>query len=233
MKPVIGITCSAMKSPRSGVENGRLYLERNYVDRVAAAGGAPVLIPPGTDAESVGPILDGLVIPGGNDIDSALWSEPLHPEASLEYGARTATEMAVFGALRPDAPVLGICYGCQLVNVMLGGSLEQHMPDRLGHDGHRTTGMQDYRVVEGTRLEAIVGPEARGDSSHHQAVARPGEGLIVSAWHEDGTVEAIESTSGRWFLGLQWHPERSDVPESDMLFEAFVRAVMEAKAARV
>ncbi|MBS1710868.1 MAG: gamma-glutamyl-gamma-aminobutyrate hydrolase family protein [Armatimonadetes bacterium] len=233
MKPIIGITCATMTSPRTGLENGRIYIERNYVDRVAAAGGAPVLIPPGIDGAAIGPLLDGLVIPGGNDIDPAAWGEPLHPEADLEYPGRTAIEQEVFANLRPEAPVLGICYGCQLVNVILGGSLEQHMPDRLGHDDHRKVGMQDYRVVEGSRLAGIVGPQARGDSSHHQAVARTGRGLVVSAWHEDGTVEAIESTEGRWFLGLQWHPERSDVPESDLLFEAFVQAVIAAKAARV
>lgn len=233
MKPIIGITASAMTSPRNDREFGRFYLERDYVDRVAAAGGAPVLIPPGTDAAAIAPLLDGLVIPGGGDFDAALWGEATHAEAKPEYADRTETEIALFKALNPDTPILGICYGCQFVNIMLGGTLEQHMPDRLGHDGHRGDPVQDYLVEPGTRLARIVGDSARGKSWHHQAVDKLGKDLRVSARHEDGTVEAIESTSGRWFLGLQWHPERTDVEESVKLFDAFLDAVREAKAARV
>lgn len=232
MKPIIGITTSAMTSPRNGREFGRFFLERDYVDRVIAAGGAPIMIPPGADAESIGPILDGLIIPGGNDIDSQLWGEDAHPEVELEYSLRTETEAAVYENLRPDAPVLGICYGCQLVNVLEGGSLTQHLPDVLGHDGHRGDPIQEYRIEPETRLSSILGSTARGKSWHHQAVSRLADGMKISAWHEDGTIEAIESTAGRWFLGLQWHPERTDVEESVILFDAFLAAVKQAKEDR-
>ncbi|MFM9874661.1 MAG: gamma-glutamyl-gamma-aminobutyrate hydrolase family protein [Fimbriimonadaceae bacterium] len=233
MKPIIGITASAMTSPRNNREFGRFYLERDYVDRVVAAGGAPILIPPGTDSASIGPLLDGLVIPGGGDFDASLWGEETHPEANPEYQDRTNTEIELFKSLRAETPILGICYGCQFVNIMQGGTLEQHMPDRLGNDSHRGDPIQDYKVDPGTRLAAIVGESARGKSWHHQAVDRLGEGLQVSARHEDGTIEAIESTSGRWFLGLQWHPERTDVEESVKLFDAFMVAVLSAQAARI
>lgn len=232
MKPVIGITVSAMTSPKSGLPNARYYLERDYVDRVVTAGGAPILIPPGTDATVVGPLLDGLLIPGGGDFDAALWGDDTHPEAAPEFGGRTDMEVELYGKLRADAPILGICYGCQFVNIMEGGTLEQHLPDILGHDGHRGDPVQDYRVEPGTRLAGIVGEAARGKSWHHQAVKQLGRGMRVSAWHEDGTIEAIESLEGRWFLGLQWHPERTDVEESTALFKAFVEAVRESKAAR-
>jgi gamma-glutamyl-gamma-aminobutyrate hydrolase PuuD len=222
-----------MTSPRNNREHGRYYIERDYVDRVIVAGGAPILIPPGTDVESIAPILDGLVIPGGGDFDAALWNEPTHPEAKPEFAGRTDTEISLFKNLKPEAPILGICYGCQFVNIMLGGTLEQHMPDRLGHDGHRGDAVQDYAVEPGTKLSEIVGVSARGKSWHHQAVDKLGAGLRVCARHEDGTIEAIESEEGRWFLGLQWHPERTDVEESVKLFDAFLAAVRDAKAARV
>jgi putative glutamine amidotransferase len=233
MKPIIGITASAMTSPRNNREFGRFYIERDYVDRVIAAGGTPILIPPGADGASIGAILDGLVIPGGGDFDASLWGDVTHAEADLEYRPRTDTEIELYQALSPETPILGICYGCQFVNIMRGGTLEQHMPDRLGNDSHRGDPIQDYVVEPGTRLAGIVGTTAQGKSWHHQAVDKLGEGLQVSARHEDGTIEAIESTSGRWFLGLQWHPERTDVEESVKLFDAFMAAVVSVKAARV
>ncbi|MCA0359962.1 MAG: gamma-glutamyl-gamma-aminobutyrate hydrolase family protein [Armatimonadetes bacterium] len=231
-KPVIAISVSAMTSPKNNRPFGRYYLERDYVDRVIAAGGAPVLIPPGTEVESIAPFIDGWVIPGGNDIDAALWGEPNHPEVENEYSGRTETERHLFGQIHPSAPILGICYGCQLMNVLHGGSLIQHLPDILGGDYHRGDPIQDYRVEPGTRLAGIVGEHAQGKSWHHQAVDRIGDGLKPVAWHEDGTIEALESTEGRWLVGLQWHPERTELPESEKLFEAFMEAVREFKISR-
>lgn len=231
--PIIAITMSAMTSPRNERVNGRYYIERDYVDRVIAAGGAPILIPPGADVASIAPLIDGWVIPGGGDFDSAMWGEELHPESQPEFKERTDTEAELFRSIDPKIPILGICYGCQLVNILQGGTLLQHIPDQLGHDNHRGDPVQDYRVEEGTRLFDIVGGTARGKSWHHQAVNRVGDGLRAVAWHDDGTIEAIESTEGRWFLGLQWHPERTEVNESEKIFEAFIQAVIETKKSKI
>ncbi|MBX3113446.1 MAG: gamma-glutamyl-gamma-aminobutyrate hydrolase family protein [Fimbriimonadaceae bacterium] len=233
MKPIIGISAATMTSPRSGREHGRIYLERDYADRVIEAGGVPILIPPGADFVYLGPILDGLIIPGGNDIDASNWGEENHPEVTIENPERTNTELGIFDHLRPEVPVLGICYGCQLLNVHLGGSLIQHLPDVVGEDYHRGDPIQNYRIEPDTRLAGILGDSAQGKSWHHQAVDKTGENLRVSAWHEDGTVEAIESTSGRWFVGVQWHPERTEGEDSEKLFSAFIQAVLDAKAARM
>lgn len=231
MKPIIGITCGTLANPRTGLPHGKFQLNREYVDRVVAAGGAPVVIPPDSDPEAIAPLLDGLVIPGGEDLDPSLWGDSLHPEANLEYRGRTEVERRLVAALNPQAPILGICYGCQLMNVLCGGTLIQHLPDRLGDDRHRGDPIHTYQIDACSRLGGILGQSARGKSWHHQAIDRLGDGLQVVAWHEDGTIEAIESTTERWFIGVQWHPERTEVPETEKLFEAFMNAVRQSKMA--
>ncbi|MEZ5163953.1 MAG: gamma-glutamyl-gamma-aminobutyrate hydrolase family protein [Fimbriimonadaceae bacterium] len=191
------------------------------------------MIPPGTDVASIAPLIDGWVIPGGGDFDSEMWGEELHPEAQPEFKDRTDTEVELFRSISPETPILGICYGCQLVNILQGGTIHQHIPDQLGHDGHRGDPVQVYRVEAGTKLHDMVGDSARGKSWHHQAVNRVGDGLKAVAWHEDGTIEAIESTDGRWFVGLQWHPERTEVDESEKIFVAFIKAVIETKKSKI
>lgn len=231
-KPIIAITVGAMTSPVSKIEHARYYLERNYVDRLNAAGATAILIPPTSDVEPVVDMIDGWLIPGGDDFDSALWGEPLHPESSLESKDRTTTEQRLWSLIPNDLPVFGICYGCQFVNVSRGGSLHQHLPDLLGNNDHRGYTVQNYAVAQGSRLESVVGQLTTGKSSHHQAVNRLGEGLTVVARHDDGTVEAIEDSTGRWILGVQWHPERSEGEDSQSLFQAFVDAAKEFRSKR-
>ncbi|MDI9635139.1 gamma-glutamyl-gamma-aminobutyrate hydrolase family protein [Kamptonema cortianum] len=231
-KPIIGITVSAMKNPRTNEEHGRYFLDRAYIDRVVAAGGVPVLIPPGSDAQTLATILDGWLIPGGGDFDASLWGEDTHPEAGLEYSGRTETELQLYKSAPANLPILGICYGCQLVNIAQGGTIIQHLPDVLGNDSHRGDPIQDYTIEPGSQLGKVLGSSARGKSWHHQAVGKLGQDLKAVAWHEDGTIEGIEGTGERWFLGVQWHPERTDVPESAVLFDAFIKAARAFKESK-
>ena len=118
-------------------------------------------------------------------------------------------------ALERDLPTLAICRGFQLLNVLRGGDLIQHLPEHVGHEGHRETlgvfSQHPVEVKEGTRLEAILGPRHGAvNSSHHQGVGRVGEGLVESAFAEDGSLEAIEDPSKRFALGVLWHPEMED-----------------------
>ena len=233
-KPIIGITIGSVDSPKTGEKHVKHVLNRDYVDRIVEAGAAAVLLPPGTDAAAIVPLLDGVLITGGNDIDSAAWGEPLHPEADLEDPRRAELEHEILKQADPRMPVFGICYGCQLINVHYGGSLVQHVPDVVGDDKHRGDPMQDYSVEPGSKLGMVVGASAQGRSSHHQAVKEIAPGLRVVARHADGTVEAVETDDRRWIIGVQWHPERSDNETSAKLFQSFIAAAkryQEEKAA--
>src|SRR5438093_4556848 len=126
-------------------------------------------------------------------------------------------------ALERDLPTLAVCRGVQLLNVARGGDLVQHLPERVGHELHReTAGTFSEHPVEvqaGSRLQAVVGSDARVTSHHHQSLGKVGEGLVETAWAEDGTVEAVEDPTLRFALGVQWHPESGS---DDALFEALV-----------
>lgn len=231
MKPLIGISAVPVVQERDTGSYIRYAARSEYVQRVADAGGCPLILPPEADIETLSGLLDGWLIPGGDDIDPSLWGEELHPEASLEDKARTSMEIGLYKAVSPTLPVLGICYGCQLINVLHGGSLHQHLPDVLGGDYHRGDSWQMYKIDSGTLLaEAIQSTHAEGKSYHHQAINMLGSGLKVTAHHEDGTIEAIEGTDRPWLVGVQWHPERSDHEATPKLFAAFIEQAKRYKA---
>ncbi len=226
MKPLIGISMAVGVNPTTGEEAERLYLSRKYVDCVTQAGGLPILIPVGSDTNQLAQILDGWLIPGGDDIDPLNYGEEKHPKASFEPADRFAFESALLKKVDPKMPILGICYGCQFLNVMRNGKLNQHIPDQLGHERHSSREVEVLDVVAGSRVAELAGTtKVRGHSSHHQAISLVGENFNVSAHADDGTIEAIEDSTGKWVFGVQWHPERtSDHPETRSIFKAFVKA---------
>lgn len=233
-KPLIAITVESRHAPEDARTGGKIDLNWNYAQAIADAGGVPLVVPPVADMTAVAAIADGWLIPGGDDLDPALWGESLHPKASLQDGTRYAAERRLFDALDPAVPVLGICYGCQVLNVLRGGSLDQHLPDRVGHEGHTEGTMQAYAIEPDSLLAASAGTtRVEGKSYHHQAVAQLGEGLRVVAEAEDRTVEAVEATDRPWLVGVQWHPERTlEDPATRRLFERFVAAAASYRAAR-
>lgn len=228
MKPLIGITVNAKEEPahKSG---GRLWLNWNYAQAVNDAGGIPLLIPPQADMKELALVIDGWLIPGGHDIDAKHFGEENHPAADTIEDERFSAEAELYKHLSAEAPVLGICYGCQFINVQRGGKLIQHLPDVVGHETHASGTSEKYMIRSGSKLADIVGQDvARGKSFHHQAVGALGDGLTVVAEHADGMVEAIEATDRPWMVGVQWHPERTfQDPESKNLFEAFIKAAAE------
>ncbi len=234
VRPRIGITLDSEEP--GGYSRFPWYaLRRNYGSAVMAAGGLPLGLLH-VDPELVEACLDqldGLIVTGGAfDIDPALYGAvERHPTVDLK-AARTAFEWAITErALDRDLPVLGICGGEQLLNVVLGGTLIQHIPeavpDALAHEqpNPRDEASHVVEIVPGTLLRRICGHDVLAvNSAHHQAVDRTGRDVVVSATAPDGVIEAIEHPAHRFCLGVQWHPEflisEGDLPLLQALVEA-------------
>lgn len=223
-RPLIGITTYVEASTRYGVwDLPTSLVPSDYYELVQAAGGAAVLLPPDEPeraAEVLGR-LDGLVVSGGPDVDPIRYGAPRDPRTGAPATVRDEWELALLrAALADGVPVLGICRGMQALNVALGGTLVQHI------DGHvHTPGVTSWHPVTpvpGTRYAELVPEVADVPTYHHQAVERLGQGLVVSAYAQDGTVEAIELPDReQWVVGVQWHPERDkDTRVMDSLVEA-------------
>jgi putative glutamine amidotransferase len=192
------------------------FLPHIYLEGVALAGGIALLLPPqpidDDIANRVLDRLDGLIITGGKDVDPARYGQAPHPETDEPRLDRDAWEFTLLsGALQRGLPVLGICRGAQVLNVALGGTLHQHLPDVVGHSRHQAGNAvfstSRVHVVPGTRLEALIGDHSDEQCYHHQAIAEVGDGLIVSARDSDGVIEAVESPGDTFVLAVQWHPE--------------------------
>jgi putative glutamine amidotransferase len=232
-QPVIGLTLD--HEPPGGWSTFPWYaIRENYCNAVRHAGGLPILLPhdPEAAADYVSRI-DGLIITGGGfDVDPALFGAESRHSTVKTKDRRTAFELATTRiALGRDMPVLGICGGQQLLNVALGGTLIQHIPDEVpGALPHRQPNPRDepghdVRVIAGTLLHRIAGAEHLAvNSAHHQAVKAAGPGVVIDAVAGDGVVEGIEDPRRRFCLGVQWHPE-FEIGEADRrIFYAFVEA---------
>jgi putative glutamine amidotransferase len=233
-RPNIGVT-AATERVSYGVwrEVPAIISPARYVEAVQRAGGRPILLPPDPeDAEDPNGILDllaALIVTGGaGDLNPALYDEEPHPETGPVQEERDAYELAlVRGALTHEMPILGICRGMQVLNVAYDGSIEQHLPDVLGHEEHRHTpgAFADHEVrLDPDSLAArAAGSESTPvKSHHHQGIKEVGRGLKVTGWAEDDAVEALEDPRCRFVLGVLWHPEED---ENSQLIEVLVSEV--------
>jgi putative glutamine amidotransferase len=225
MRPIVGITTYA-EDARWGVwDLPAALIPLAYVRAVEAAGGRALLVPPSTEGlEETLEVLDGLLLSGGADLDPGSYGAEAHPETDGVRPERDSAEIALLeGALARDMPVLAVCRGSQVLNVACGGDLVQHLPEVIGHEGHKKVpgvfADHDVDVLPETRLREVIGEHAPVKSHHHQGYGRLGDGLREAARAEDGTVEAIEDPSRRFALGVLWHPEEG---EDAALFQALV-----------
>jgi putative glutamine amidotransferase len=240
-KPIVGLNCSLRHSETVGVKQS--FILEYYYDSVSEAGGLPVLLPPLAKAEDVreaAGLLKALVLVGGDDINPAQYGQPRHDKTSILESRREEFDFILAReALGRGLPLLAICGGCQLLNVALGGTLHQHLPDVYGAGIAHSRSDEMLREGKDAMHEANVLPETllhqvlrvqnlQVNSSHHQSVDMPAEGLRVSARAPDGVVEALEWLDWRkkpFMLAVQWHPERlKEMREHMLLFEALIEA---------
>lgn len=230
-RPLIGITLDS-EQPGGYSKYPWYALRQNYCGAVAEAGGLPVALPHEPEqAESYLDRIAGLVVTGGAfDVDPAYYDGGPRHGTVITKDRRTAFEFAITrGALKRDLPVLGICGGQQLLHVVLGGKLIQHIPDAvpdaLAHEqpNPRHEAGHAVRLVPGTQLHRIVGQdELRVNSAHHQAAQDEPAGVKINARAADGVIEGIEAPGYRFCIGVQWHPEFAISEGDRRLFSAFI-----------
>ncbi len=233
VRPVIGVTTYLERAQTGVWDVPAAFLPKVYFDAVTRAGGIVVLLPPqpvdDRIAERVLEGLDGLILTGGKDVDPARYGQEPHPATDTPRTDRDAWEDALLRtALQRELPVFGICRGLQVMNVTLGGTLHQHLPDVVGSNRYNAGGgvftENEVRLEPATRLASILaGHETLAVLSyHHQAIDRLADGLVVSARADDGIIQAVELSSSQFALAVQWHPEES--AEDLRLFDALVDA---------
>jgi len=233
-KPVVGITTYLTPAAWGAWHLDAALVPASYVRSVTRAGGVPLLVPPGAAYEETLDSVDGLVFSGGSDLDPEVYGEQAHAETNGWVRERDDFELGLMqAALARDVPLLAICRGSQVLNVALGGDLEQHVPDRVHTNVHKETpgvfADHDVDVLPGTKLSSILGERTDVKSHHHQGYGELGAGLREAARAPDGTVEALEDPARRFTLGVLWHPEEG---EDLALFEALVREADEYRATR-
>jgi putative glutamine amidotransferase len=248
-RPVISVTTHTLQSlpgippdmPQSWV------MSQRYILALTAAGAIPWLVPlVADDAEALRGIyeeVDGVFLPGGLDVDPACYGGGQHPRTDRADAARDRVELTLTRwALEDRKPVLGVCRGVQVMNVVAGGTLYQDLADQragsIKHDYFPFDGgryardflAHEVEVAERTRLAEILGVRAlKVNSMHHQGIKALGRGLVAAAVAPDGVIEATESDDGHFFIGVQWHPEAlADAdPRMRRIFQAFVDAANE------
>ncbi len=243
MKPLIGITAA-----HRAIEDGRLVYSMAYMPNIISierAGGIPIVIPSGLNNDTLRALyerVDGVLLPGGGDVDPAYYNAERHPKTGNIDDKRDAAELVVARwTVEDDRPLFGICRGVQTMNIALGGTLIQDIPSlvetQIVHDTPtdlpRDHLMHDVHIASSTRLADIIGEKVTVNSHHHQSIEQPGQYLNVTAHAPDGVIEAIEMPHKRFVLGVQWHPEDlGDDAVTLRLFGAFIEAAGEFATTR-
>lgn len=232
-RPVIGIACDL--EARSTFYK----LPLSYRQAVENAGGLPILLP-ATDADAVQDqyigVIHGLMLPGGDDLDSQLYHQTAHSKNIESHPLRQQFDMAMLRKCEEAGiPILAICMGCQTLNVMRGGDLIQYLPEFARHgavphaaDPAVTTSRNAWHKVQfksGSKLAGVYQQtEIEVNSRHRQAIGTLGTNLRLSASAPDGIIEAVEDVSLPFCIGVQWHPENLTAHPGDRLFAAFIGA---------
>jgi putative glutamine amidotransferase len=243
-RPLIGVTTQTLQA-MDGIPSHLPFswmMNQRYLMAVTAVGGAPVMVPLlDDDPESLRAIyerLDGVLIPGGVDLDPTTYHEDRHPRCGNTDPARDRVELILARwAIEERKPLLGLCRGIQVINVALGGTLyqdiEAQVPHAIKHDYFPTMGFErdhlahEVELTRGSRLAAALErPKLAVNSMHHQAIKALAPSLVPTAVSPDGLIEAVEGESDQFLVGVQWHPEVFEMtdPHTRHLFRAFITA---------
>jgi putative glutamine amidotransferase len=241
-RPAIGISAQLVDATWGAWNRPAVLLSHSYLDAIAHAGALGLMIPPdpalADDPDEALARIDGLILAGGHDVDPSFYGADAHPATTRTVPARDRVEIALARrAVELDMPLLGICRGMQVLNVALGGTLLQHLPEVFGHTDHlRIRGTfdgsdHDVLLHSGSRAALAAGEELHATKSHHhQGVDAIGDGLIVTGRSTlDELPEAIEVPGNRFVLGVQWHPEAD---ENSRVIGALVTAARDYRIAR-
>jgi putative glutamine amidotransferase len=242
-RPVIGICASMVRARWSVWDQRAALLSLGYIEAIQRAGGLALMIPPDPRLEEAPDealdAIDGLILAGGHDVDPALYGAASHPATNSIVPERDRVEIAlVQRAIERDMPVLGICRGMQVMNVALGGTLSQHLPDELGHEHHRPHpgsfdgSDHEVRLTDGSLAALAAGELVHNTKSHHhQGVESVAEAFEVTGYSTlDDLPEAIEAPDRRFVLGVQWHPEAD---EDSRVIGALVEGARDYRSTRI
>ena len=233
-RPIIGITGELEAARWRNWIREAVVSPVSYTRAVERAGGAPVILPPvpSSSVSSLIAKIDALVISSGRDVDPSLYDEAPHEQTEVPDHRRDRFEILMIrAAIDADLPFLAISRGMHILNVARGGTLIQHLPDRLGSESHQPDPVKltihDVQISAASKIGRVLGATARVPAAHHQAIDRIGSGLLPVAWTPDQVVEAVELQGHKFGLGVQWQPEESD---DARIFEALVAAARTAPA---
>jgi putative glutamine amidotransferase len=234
-RPIIGITGELEAARWGNWIREAVVSPVSYTRAVERAGGAPVILPPvpSSSVPSLIAQIDALVVAGGGrDVDPSLYNEAPHDQTDVPDHRRDRFEILMIrAAIEADLPFLAISRGMQVLNVARGGTLIQHLPDRLGSESHKPDPVKltihDVQISAASKLGRVLGGTAQVPAAHHQAIDRIGSGLLTVAWTPDQVVEAVELQGHKFGVGVQWHPQEGD---DARIFEALVAAAKTAPA---